>query len=190
MSSTLDQARAGDIEAFARLFEPLRPVVLAVARRLVGEQDAEDVAMDTFLRAWKALPGYRGVASLKTWTLRIARNACLDRLRRCAASPAVPLPEASDERPTLELSDPTRATPDEIVRSRDAARLLRHALDRLDTDHRVVLLLRFAEDLSYAEIAAATGLPIGTVMSRLFNGKRKLRAIWETLDQRGEGRVS
>ncbi len=191
VSSRLDQARAGDIEAFTELFEPLRPAILAVARRLVGEPDAEDVVMDTFLRGWKALPGYRRHASLKTWLIRIARNACLDRLRLRRGEPLrwslQPRDEQDDCRSTpveetLDFTDPTIPAPDENVATKDSAAMLRAALGRLDRDHRDALLLRFVDELSYADIAAALGVPIGTVMSRLFNGKRKLRGILAEMD--------
>ena len=73
---------------------------------------------------------------------------------------------------------------------RDSVAMLRKALARLDPPHRQVLLMRYEDGLSYGEIAAASGLAIGTVMSRLFNAKRKLRAIWEQLEeeQREESR--
>lgn len=182
MSSLLDQAKSGDIEAFARLFEPLRGNVFAVACRLVGAQDADDVVMDTFLKAWKALPGFRGGSSLKTWLARIARNACLDRMRRAQTERTDSLASGDAAEPPRELADPTVSTPDETVRSREMAGVLRAALARLDEAHRTALQLRFVDDLSYAEIAAATGVHIGTVMSRLFNGKRKLRAIVEAME--------
>lgn len=190
MSSLLDQAKSGDLEAFTRLFEPLRGNVFAVACRFVGPQDAEDVVMDTYLKAWKALPGFRGGSSLKTWMIHIARNTCLDRIRRVQADRSSPMAGDDTEQPARELSDPTLSTPDETVRSREMAGVLHAALDRLDEAHRIPLLLRYVDDLSYAEIAAATGAHIGTVMSRLFNGKRKLRAIVEAMEQGRPGETA
>jgi len=191
MSSLLRKARAGDVEAFVQLFEPLRPTVHMVARTLVGEPDAEDVVMETYLKAWTHLPGYRGGASLKTWLLRIARNAALDVLRRRASRPTSSLSgESTDEPVVLDVEDPTAVTPAEQLEVRDSVAMLRKALARLDPPHRQVLLMRYEDGLSYGEIAAASGLAIGTVMSRLFNAKRKLRAIWEQLEeeQREESR--
>ncbi len=186
MSSRLRRARGGDVEAFVRLFEPLRPLVHAVARRLVGDSDAEDVVMETYLRAWTHLPGYRGGASLKTWILRIARNACLDLLRRRTARPTSSLSgETSDDPVVFDVDDPTASSPSEEAETRDSVLMLRSALARLDAPHRQVLLMRYGDGLSYGEIAAAAGVPIGTVMSRLFNAKRKLRAIWDQLEKRG-----
>lgn len=190
VSSLLEQAKAGDIGAFTRLFEPLRGNVFAVACRFVGAQDAEDVVMDTYLKAWKALPGFRGGSSLKTWLAHIARNACLDRIRRVKADRADSMSAGDPEAPARELADPTVSTPDETVRSREMAGVVHEALARLDETHRTALLLRFVDDLSYAEIAAATGVHIGTVMSRLFNGKRKLRAIVDSMEQGRPGETA
>lgn len=192
MISLLRKARDGDVEAFVELFEPLRPLVFVVARRLVGDLDAEDVVMETYLRAWTHLPGYRGGSSLKTWIVRIARNACLDILRRRSARRTASLSaEACEEAVLKDVEDPTVQTPSEQAESRDSVAMLRDALRRLDAPHRAVLLMRYEDGLSYGEIAAALNLPIGTVMSRLFNAKRKLRGIWDALDQgnrrEGEG---
>ncbi len=181
----MDQAKRGDMEAFTRLFEPLRPRVFAVACRLVGPTDAEDVVMDTYLRAWKALPAFRGGSTLKTWLMRIARNRALDMIRARHEGARESLSAEDAPADVRNLSDPTQPLPGEDLAGREMAGVLDAALGRLDPVHRTTVLLRYADDLSYAEIAAATGVHIGTVMSRLFNGKRKLRALVEGLE-RGE----
>lgn len=185
MSSLLDQAKRGDMEAFTRLFEPLRPRVFAVACRLVGPNDAEDVVMDTFLRAWKALPAFRGGSSLKTWLLRIARNRSLDVIRARHGGAMQSIGDEDAPADVRNLTDAAQPLPGEELEVREMVGVLDSALGRLDPVHRATVLLRYADGLSYAEIAAATGVHIGTVMSRLFNGKRKLRALVEALE-RGE----
>ena len=184
VKNLLDQAREGDMEAFARLFEPLRPAVFAAACRLVGPQDAEDVVMDTFLKAWKALPGFAERSALKTWLIRIARNRALDLIRARQAAPLRSL-DADAERedgPPREWHDPTQLLPDEDVAGRELAGLVDTALRRVAEPHRTTLVMRSVDELSYSEIAAATGVNIGTVMSRLFNAKRKLRAAMAELE--------
>ncbi len=186
MNRLLQRAQRGDIRAFAELFEPLREHIHAVACRWLGEQEAEDIVMETFLRAWKALPGFRGTASLKTWVLRIAHNACLDRLRRPQVARTVSLDQLSDtDRKVSEPWDVTSVPPDEELHSKDSVALLRRALARLDDLHRRILVLRYVDGFSYTEIAAALGIPLGTVMSRLFNARRKLRKIWDELENAG-----
>ena len=164
------------MEAFAQLFEGLRPKVFAVAFRLVGEDSADDVVMETFLKAWQALPRFRGRASLTTWLYRIAYNCGLDFIRKeqrrrkhVVSDDALP-----DDRTARRA--PERDRPDRVAARGDSAGVVREALARLTPEHRATLLMRFSDGLSYAEIAAATGVSIGTVMSRLYYGKRRLRA--------------
>jgi len=175
-AALLARARSGDIEAFARLFEPLRAKVVAVAGRIVGPDRAEDVAMDAFLQAWKALPGFGGRSSLSTWLLRIARNRALDVLRAEHVRRAEPLDAPDEDGRPRPMADATAATPAEIVERRDLTVCFERALDALPPIHRQCLLHRYVDGLSYAEVAAATGVSIGTVMSRLFNARRKLKA--------------
>ncbi len=176
VNTRLEQARQGDMDAFAELFEPLRSKVHSVACRMVGPQDAEDIVMDTFLKAWQALPGFRGDAALHTWLLRIARNRCLDVIRSRRAQPMkfeLDAPAPGGDAP-VQIHDPGQATPDELAANRLDARAAHAALATLDDVHREALLLKYEDGLSYAEIAAAQGVRIGTVMSRLFNARRKL----------------
>jgi len=175
----LKQAQHGDAEAFAALFEGLRPGVHAIAGRWVPFHEAEDVVMETYIKAWQSLPRFRGGSSLKTWLFRIAYNCSMDYMRTRYRNNAhvvlegdrggegdLPLPEAPDERVV--------APADQMV-AEERAVAVRRALAQIPEEHRVTLMLRFADGLSYAEIAAATGVSIGTVMSRLFYGKRRLK---------------
>jgi len=179
----LEQARHGDAEAFARLFEPWRPTLYAVACRLVGESDAEDVVMDTYLKAWRALPGFSGRSALRTWLYRIARNCALDCLRARRHTVSENDGRTREDEPgPRDWPDPRQRTPAEAVAGAEVGDLIGQALARLGEEHRATLLLRFADGLSYAEIAAATGVSIGTVMSRLFNGRRKLQRLLAELE--------
>lgn len=185
VKDVLERAKQGDMDAFAELFEPLRGKVFAVACRMLGPQDAEDVVMDTYLRAWKALPGFRGTCSLKTWLMRIARNRSLDVIRSRRTVPVMAELDAPGEegRPALMLDDPGQPRPDETVADREDSARAAKALAQLDDEHRLALQLRYQDELSYSEIAAATGVRIGTVMSRLFNGRRKLLRAMNDMDE-------
>jgi RNA polymerase sigma-70 factor, ECF subfamily len=181
VKTLLQQAREGDIEAFAALFEPLRKKMHAVAYRLVGPTDAEDVVMETFLKAWKALPGFMGMASLSTWLCRIAHNVAMDFVRKRHTQEKRFVSEDDAGIPLEARADPSQTAADVAVMRRETREHLRGALARLPEPHRTVLLLRYADGLQYAEISAATGVSIGTVMSRIFNAKRKLKAVWSQL---------
>lgn len=195
----LEQARKGDAAAFAEVFESFRPAVFAVACRLVGPDDAEDVTMQAFLKAWQALPEFQGRSSLKSWLYRIAYNCALDLIRHNRRSPEVKLTPADGEAgdgpdPIEELPDEHAPAPSARLESEETCGRVQRAMARLPEEHRVALELRYSENLSYAEIAQATGVSIGTVMSRLFNAKSKLQRALAEMDReagaharRGEG---
>jgi RNA polymerase sigma-70 factor (ECF subfamily) len=173
-NEALDRARAGDVEAFAELFEALRPMVFAVACRMVGPNDAEDVVMSVYLKAWRALPGFNGRSTLKSWLYRITCNACLDLVRARNRRKEVQMPEAGPDS-AAELPDESGHSPADGAALTDLAGLVDACLAELPDLYRTTLLLRHADGLSYKDIAAATGVSVGTVMSRLFNGRRKLQ---------------
>lgn len=170
-------AREGDLDAFTRLFEPLRRKIWAVAWRLVGTDEAEDVVMDTYLKAWKALPGFDGRSALGTWLCRIARNRALDVLRSRAVWQRHTQPEGEVVDEIGQLPDASVPHPAAVAACAESAGVVRQALNQLSAEHRQTLLLRYADDLGYGEIAAATGVSIGTVMSRLFYAHRKMKKL-------------
>ncbi len=172
----LEKAKRGDMDAFAELFEPLRPIITAVAYRIVGANEAEDVTMETFLRAWQAIPRFRATSSLRTWTCRIARNCCLDMLRK--SKHRGNLVTASENGPDWDsVADQKADHPSSHIIKSETAEAVRGALAQLPEEHRQVMLLKYSDNLSYAEIAAATGAAIGTVMSRLYYGRRKMHTL-------------
>ena len=174
------KAQKGDMDAFSSLFENMRPMAFAIACRLVGPTDADDVVMETYLKAWKAIPRFGGHSSLKTWMYRIVHNCALDFIRSNSRKKEVPLVSNKMEgNVDIDLPDPSQLMPDEVLASSEDATRVRSALTYLSSEHRTALLLRFTDGLSYSEISAATGVSKGTVMSRLFNAKRKLRKVIE-----------
>ena len=175
------RARGGDEGAFTELFELYRPLLHSLAYRLVGGNDCEDVVMDTCLKAYHALPRFRGKASFKTWLCRILHNCALDSLRsrrrQERRQAGEDRPAERDLAPALErIADPG-ASPDQVALARDLGRQLAAALAQLPEEHRTALLMREADGDSYREIASATGVALGTVMSRIFHAKRKMRRL-------------
>lgn len=175
----LDLARSGDVDAFAELFEGMRSTLFSVASRLVGPVEADDVVMETYLKSWQAIPRFSGRSSLKTWLYRIAHNCALDSIRSRQRRKEQSLPAGDpDAGPAREPVD-DGVGPDEVAARMELVEEVRQALSMLSPDHAVALQLRYTDGLTYAEIAAATGVSLGTVMSRLFNAKRRLRTIVE-----------
>jgi RNA polymerase sigma-70 factor, ECF subfamily len=155
---------AGDLNAFEELVELHRDIVVRVAARIVGSQDAEDVSQDAFLRAFHRLEQFRGDAPFQSWLLRIAHNAALDHLARRRAEPVDP--------DTIDESEETsQRPPAEHLEVRERIERLERKLRGLSPQHRVVLVLRDAEGLSYEEIAEITSTPLGSVKGRLHRAR-------------------
>jgi RNA polymerase sigma-70 factor (ECF subfamily) len=168
------------MDAFAQLFEPLRPSVHKAVCRLAAPDDVDDVVMVVFLKAWQAIPRFRGGSALSTWLYRIAHNCCLDAIRKRQRRRENLLSQMGDEEaPPPDMPDEGQPTPDQALGDAERAAMVRVGLEAVPPDHRTALLLRYADGFSYGEIAAATGVSVGTVMSRLFYGKRKLKKALE-----------
>ena len=152
--------------------------VYTLARYLLRDPtDAEDAVQECYLRALKHFDGYRGPA-MKPWLFAILRNVCRDEYARRASSPTgaiEDLPESAEQAP---LWNEAQETPEaEMLRTRDAA-TIRRLVAALADPFRETLVLREINDLSYREIAAAVGVPVGTVMSRLARARAMLRSAW------------
>ena len=139
--------------------------------RWLARGDADDIVQEAMLRAFKSFDGFRGEA-VKPWLLAIVRNCHLTALERKKRHAAAPLDEAGE----IESPEPT---PESDAVNKGAGRALDRAIAAMPEEFREVVLLRELEDMSYREIAAATGAPIGTVMSRLARGRALLKAQLE-----------
>ncbi|MCF7855724.1 MAG: sigma-70 family RNA polymerase sigma factor [Candidatus Pacebacteria bacterium] len=181
----LAQAQTGDMDAFAALFEQYRPLLYRLAYRLVGANDCEDVVMDTYLKVWRAIPEFRGKASLKTWLCRVLRNCAYDYLRQRARAQARTVSvthrgDGDEEVAAVEhIPDTDRRPPDREAIGHETEQIVREAIQQLPEHHRVTMLMRDVDGLSYKQVATSTGVSIGTVMSRLYHARRKLRRILE-----------
>lgn len=166
-ATLLARCRAGDQQAFRVLLEAHHQQVYRTAYALTADADeAADITQETFLKAWRALPGFRGEASVGTWLTRLALNTARDHLRRRRR----PAPLA------LLLGTGSRAADDPAVAAADRDELAR-ALRQLPARGREVVALRYGRDLSLAEIAALLDCPEGTVKSRLHGALARLRVL-------------
>jgi RNA polymerase sigma-70 factor, ECF subfamily len=163
----LARCRAGDHEAFRRVVELHHQRIYRVAYAVMAEEgEAAEVTQETFIKAWRGLPRFRGDAALATWLTRLALNTARDHLRRQRARQVLHL-----LRGTARAGDDD---PAEAVAERDA---VRHALGQLSPQARQIVALRYGQDHSIAEIAALLACPEGTVKSRLNGALIRLRAI-------------
>lgn len=166
---------AGSRDAFDALVARHRDRVFAFARWYAGadRDGAEDIAADIWIEVFRSAASFRGESSFRTWLYSVGRNVCLHwkKRRGLASERLVPLENGDDE--PVDAPDGEPAMLDALERS-ERGRLVRAAVERLPPHHRVVLLLREWEGLSYDEIARALDLPLGTVRSRLHNALARL----------------
>lgn len=165
-------AKRGSERAFEQLVRANEKKVYTLCLRMCGDPaDAEEAAQEAFLAAWKGLPSFRGDSAFSTWLHRLAANACIDLLRRTRRTRA----ELSlDDELAAEPVD-ERASPQRELERREQREAVQRGLAALPDEHRTVLVLREVEQLSYAEIAEATGLELGTVKSRISRARAQLR---------------
>jgi RNA polymerase sigma-70 factor (ECF subfamily) len=156
----------GDPDAFNELVRRHRQRMWAVALRTLGEpEEAADAVQDACLSAFRAAGSFRGDSKVTTWLHRIVVNACLDRLRRRAARPTVPLPEQLP------------ADPRDLLAERETGLEVQQALAQLPDEQRVALVLVDLQGLSIEEAASVLGVPGGTVKSRCFRGRARLAVM-------------
>jgi RNA polymerase sigma-70 factor (ECF subfamily) len=171
----LVSARQGDEEAFAIFLRRHTATVHRWMVRAVGQEDADDMTQDVFLKAYRGLPRFRGEAPPRAWLAAIADNAVKNRYRARSRFRRV-FAGSSDARPELD-SPERRAGPEEQARSGESRRFVTEALSLLAPEFRMPVVLRDIEEWSYEEIATSLRLPVGTVKSRIARGRGRLREI-------------
>jgi RNA polymerase sigma-70 factor (ECF subfamily) len=169
LRAAADGARAGDAEGFRALVDATHATVFRLAAALVSDRDeAADVTQETYVRAWGRIEELRDGGAALGWLCRIARNVAHDRRRSWWSRIRAPLDALAGE------AAPREDGPDAVLAAAERADAVRAALAKLPDKHRVVLALRELEGLSYDEIAAALGVPVGTVESRLHRARGAL----------------
>lgn len=161
-----EHAAAGDPDAFWSLVQPYERGLRALAYRVLGDRELMDDALqEAYLKAFRALPSFRGESTLASWLYRVVYNCCQDQLRRARARRAAPLEAAG------EPSDPEPGPAEVAIHRYDLAA----ALASLPVDMRAAVLLVDAEGMDYREAAEVLGIPRGTVASRLNRARAHLR---------------
>jgi RNA polymerase sigma-70 factor, ECF subfamily len=160
----------GNLQNFENAVLPHLDAAYNLARWLTrNKQDAEDVVQEAYLRAVRFFPGFRG-GDARAWIMKIVRNTFYTWLHANRA-----LQDATEFDEDLFLPDARNPNPEDVVLQNDSGSLVRQALQKLPPNFREVLILRELEGLSYEDIANITGMPTGTVMSRLSRARSRLR---------------
>lgn len=170
-TTLIQKAQKGDHEAFAALVDEHQRYVYNLALRVVkDENEALDLTQETFVRAWTALPNFKGQSQFRTWLYRIVTNLCYNRLPNLRRS----LNDLGDD--VMEDIPETKFnTPAQEFESNETRRYLHQAIEHLDENYRLLITLRYQNELSYDEIASTLNLPLGTVKTGIFRAKEQLR---------------
>lgn len=170
----------GELDSFDTLVLRWDGKIRGAIYRIMGSEDeARDLCQEAFLKAYRALPGFKGQARFSSWLYQIALNLCRDRMRRRRGRVFVSLDDS--EGPELHCADPGPTTL-ELVESRDLSRVVAGAVADLPEDQRVVIVLKEYQDLTFLEISEVLDVPLSTVKTRLYRGLTQLR---ESLERQG-----
>lgn len=171
-------AQSGDRDAFRQLVEQNQRDVYTLAVRLVRDPHlAEDVAQETFVRAWRALPAFRGEAAFSTWLHRITVNTAWTHRRRQKRHRHADIDEVQ-----AVVDETRRHNPGHLDDTLHLSVALREALNTLPAEQRMVVVLKDVESWSHLEIAEALGITVGAAKVRLHRARRRLRALLADVD--------
>jgi RNA polymerase sigma-70 factor (ECF subfamily) len=183
----VERVQRGDKRAFELLVAKYQRKIFRLLSRLIRDPgEIEDVAQEAFIKAYRALPNFRGDSAFYTWLYRIAINTAKNYLvaqgRRAPTSTETEVEDAERMDDAEQLRDVN--TPDSMLLSKQVGEAVNRAIDRLPEDLRTAIVLREIEGLSYEEIAESMNCPIGTVRSRIFRAREaianELRPLLET----------
>ncbi|GJQ36497.1 MAG: RNA polymerase subunit sigma-24 [Anaerolineaceae bacterium] len=173
------KAQKGDPDAFAALVREHQQYVYNLALRVVkDENEALDLAQEAFVRAWTALPNFKGQSQFRTWLYRIVTNLCYNRLPNLRRS----LNDLGDD-VMEDIPEPHFNTPASAFESNETRQHLNEAIQNLDAKYQLLITLRYQNELSYEEIASTLNLPLGTVKTGIFRAKEQLRKSLAQLEE-------
>jgi RNA polymerase sigma-70 factor (ECF subfamily) len=174
----VQNAAKGDESAFEELVKKYQQKVYAIAFGIAhNQQDALDITQEVFIKIYRKLKNFRGASSFYTWLYRITANLSIDFQRRRKKVTLVDFDEKISEEATPEarMGEDTKYDPSEILERKEIHGAILKAIETLPEDQRTAVVLRELENLSYKEIAEAMNCSLGTVMSRLHYGRKKLQ---------------
>jgi RNA polymerase sigma-70 factor (ECF subfamily) len=179
----LRKLRERDERAFREMVETYQDRIYNLLFRMIGRrEEAEDLAQEVFVTVFKSIDQFRGESKLSTWLYRVAANHCKNRIKYLARRydrRTDVLDEAAERASAAQGGAPVGAAhiraPDRALEGAETDRIVQEAIADLDEDHRLVVVLRDIEELAYEEICQITGLPEGTVKSRLHRARLALK---------------
>ncbi|MGA0583714.1 RNA polymerase sigma factor RpoE [Castellaniella ginsengisoli] len=175
----VERVRRGERHAFDLLVIKYQRKIMRLLSRMIHDPaEVEDVAQEAFIKAYRALPQFRGESAFYTWLYRIALNTARNWQAASFRRPATVTPLENEDGETFDqidgLSD--QSTPESLMASRQVAQAVNEAIDALPDDLRAAIVLREIEGMSYEEIASTMQCPIGTVRSRIYRAREAIAA--------------
>ena len=186
VSALVERAKSGDTDAFSEIVSCYERFVYNTACRVLtasgmSVSDADDIAQDALIKAWRSLSSFRGDCSFSTWLFRVTVNTARDVIRSNARRPVISLTRPADDEEEPEIWDvPVTsgdAIPEEAAERRETIEAVRRAVESLPDDQRQAIVLRDIHYLPYSEIAEILGTEVGTVKSRISRGRANLKKI-------------
>jgi len=178
-AALVQRLRKGDARALDELYRRHREAAYGIAYRLVGSrEDALDVVQEAFIHVMRGIQTFRGQSSFRTWLYRIVTHASLDYRRWRSLRTADRLDAESAVEPAA--TGPRQPTPQAEAIAGDLRQAIDRALMNISEKNRAALVLYAIEGMSYQEVADVLGISVGTVMSRIFNARQRLRELLET----------
>ncbi len=179
----ISRCQQGDQDALKEIFDQYNKRVYRIAYGVVRQrEDALDIVQEVFIKLFRSIRNFKGRSKFYTYLYRLAMNTAIDHVRKAGKYPASSL----DQEGVLQPVDGVEKGPDRILLHKELERRVNLAMGKLPIDQRTALVLREVEGLSYQEMAEAMGCSIGTVMSRLHYGRRKMQELLKNYVKRGE----
>ncbi len=180
------RSMGGDLDSFNQLVLRWERPIYALAYRVIGrEEDARDVAQETFLRAFRALKGFKGQAKFSSWLYRITLNLCRDWMRRQRRTPVAQMPEGIDLVELAGEETPSESL-DDLIGRRQLGRAVSKAMAMLPEEQRTAIILKEYHGLTFQEIADLLDCPLSTVKTRLYQGLSVVRKQLQAAGVDGE----
>jgi RNA polymerase sigma-70 factor (ECF subfamily) len=174
----VEKIKKGDSEAFRELIRRYQRYVLNLVYRTIGDtNDAEDIAQEVFIKVYKSIRGFKGESKFSTWISKITVNLCMDKLREKAKNKE----EDIEEEVWNTFAQPVNFNPEVMAERHELQETIKKAIESLPEELRVAFVLRELEDFSYDEIGEMLNIPIGTVESRIYRARMKLRSYLKDL---------
>ena len=181
----ISRCQKGDQEALKEIFDQYHQKVYRVAYGVVRErEEALDIVQEVFIKLYRSIRNFKGKSKFYSYLYRMAMNTAIDHTRKMKKSPAISLNEDG----SFEPSDGVEKRPDSLLLDKELEERVKQALEKLPVDQKAAFIFREVEGLSYGEIAEAMGCSIGTVMSRLHYGRKRMQEFLKDYIRLGGGK--